>query len=179
MTPPRAFPVPNTTDHQPSPISKFQNFALFSVSLIASETPRSNKKFQKSFPALGIPSKTNDDFWFFAVFGGMRNGPSDVLQAESLECESLGWSAQRAAPGETTPHTLPALNGRDHSDRYECQPFRPRRFDGRAQPGLASAQAFTLRAFSPSQPRATRPRWIPPLRHLYSTENSEEPDFFL
>ena len=36
---------------------------------------------------------------FFAVFGGIGFRASAVLQAEGLGCDSLGWSAQRTAPG--------------------------------------------------------------------------------
>ena len=45
------------------------------------------------------------DFWFLAVFGGIERSEPAVLRAESLGCDSLGWSAQRAAPGPLTQRT--------------------------------------------------------------------------
>jgi len=48
----------------------------------------------------------------------MERSEPAVLQAESLRCYSLGWSAQRAAPGPLTQNS-PALKG-----RYPQQPSR-------------------------------------------------------
>ena len=49
--------------------------------------------------------------WCFAVFGGTGFRAYPALQAESLGCDSLGWSAQRAAPGSVVRKIPPPCKG--------------------------------------------------------------------
>ena len=49
--------------------------------------------------------------WCFAVFGGTGFRAYQALQAESLGCDSLGWSAQRAAPGSVVRKIPPPCKG--------------------------------------------------------------------
>jgi len=53
-------------------------------------------------------SRTDSRFLILAVFGGMEFSEPAVPRAESLGCDSLGWSAQRAAPGPLIRFRVPS-----------------------------------------------------------------------
>ena len=88
-----------------------------------------------------------------AGFGGVERRAPIWLRAESLGYDSLGWSAQRAAPGQATwksPQPCKGVTIR-HAPGAALQASWTdgRRVSWACARRLASAQAFTGRAFSP------------------------------